>query len=270
VPIAPPEKKVEKQCYICSKIFYPPPNLVRRAKVCTPTSHECQKKVIERLDGRKKVMPCTAKCCRSRYRASAAISLMDQAIDARKLLTDEEFVRVIRETYKMNGLVGYAIRFIAVTGCRVGETALVRREDARVDEDPPVVKIPTLKRGGRPVRTVDLHDLAFVKELRHVLVACLPGAAIFPIPKRTLQDRWSRMVGALEISKDTGIHVLRHTRASQLVEAGASLTYVRSQLGWSTITMAGIYAHTSKKARQKIMEKMQTVAKVSRSERNKK
>jgi len=253
------EKKVLKACFLCGKKFQPIYNAIARTKVCTPASHKCRRQIEERPDGRRRVIQCTTKCCRSKYRKSAASVAMDQTIDPRKLLTKKEFETVIDASRKVPNPSGIAIRFIAATGCRVGESLLVRPEDFRPEGAIPGIRVPTLKRGGRPVRTIDLYDKEFVRELSAWVKKASPGEPLFQCCKRTIQMHFENILERLEISKDSNIHVLRHTRASQLAAAGAQLNYIRQQMGWSSIAMVQIYVHTSEEERRQYGKKLPTL-----------
>lgn len=253
--------RIPSTCHVCGNDFLGRYNLADRSKVCTPASHKCKRKVNTLEDGRRKIVPCETKCCRSRYRASASIQAMDQAIDDRKLLNQEEFNQVVKRSRRLRDPVGMAIRFIAGTGCRLGEALLVRAGDLRLNGSVSTVKIPTLKRGGRPVRTVDLHDPALVKELQAYSSKMRGNLLLFDVGRRTIQEWFTKILKKLKLEKDSGIHLLRHTRASQLAAAGAPMNYVRQQLGWASLEMAKIYTHTSEDERTAIAKKLPTMSK---------
>ena len=206
-------------------------------------------------DGRRKVVRCVDKCCRSQY-ALAASAKMDQAIDPRKLLSNEEFSAVVRETYKALDPIGIALRFIAFTGCRLTESTLVRSGKYQTDGKIPMMKIPTIKRKGRPERSVDIHDPAFAEELGKWQKTIPDGQPLFAVAKRTMQNRLQTVFKRLKIVKDALVHVFRHTRASQLSDAGFPLAYVVAQLGWSSMEMAKIYTHSNEDQRLRLGGKL--------------
>lgn len=247
-------------CHVCGEDFFARRNIARRAKVCTPKSHKCRKG----KRGDKKI-GCTDKppCCRSRYGAAASRQMMDQAIDNTKLLTDEELASVIRKTFKLKDPHGIALRFIATTGCRLGESLLVRARDLRLDERIPAVRVPTLKRDGRPVRTIHLHDEIMVAELRKWSKGFEGLTLLFKCCKRTLQRKLEAIFDGIGFrnDKDGLVHILRHTRASQLIAAGYDFNYVRQQLGWSSLDMVKIYGHSGEK---ELLEKSKNLPKIGR------
>jgi len=245
---------VPSRCQVCGKNFLARYNVGKKGKVCTPPGHDCTKGTNERG----KVVPCVEKCCRTEYRSGATAVAMDQAIDEHKLLTDDEFLSVIRESYKVKIPIGLVIRFIAGTGCRLGESLLCVKEDFYPSGSVPTIKIPTLKRKGRPRRTVDLLDEILVAELDAARNKKKSGP-FFICARRTVQYHFSRILEKLALEKTTGIHILRHTRASQLSKAGAKPTYIRQQLGWSSLEMAKIYIHSDIEDREGLIGKLPSV-----------
>lgn len=214
----PPSKTV--RCHVCGARFAPRYNIGSRAKTCSEP-------------------------CRAKYRASEASAAMDSAIDSRKVLSDREFFVLVKSTYKLRDSLGLALRIVAATGCRVGEVALLTGESLRLEDAPPALRVPTLKRGGRPVRTVHLFDTSVVAELGKRFAETKAKQFLFRFSTRTLQrafeeaKKWAGLRG----KKDGGIHILRHTRASQLIQAGYDWNYVRTQLGWARLEMAKRYVH---------------------------
>jgi integrase len=244
------EYRVKAVCSVCQKAFLARYNIGRRAKTCTRKGHLCQREVVKVPGKRDKIVTCKENCCRSRYRAGAAASSMDTAIDPRKVLDPEAFARALKTTERLPDPEGISIRFMAATGCRLGEIFLVRKEHFVWTKDRrfSVVKVPTLKRRGqgRPLRSIHLEngsDLA--KELQVWLKKKRPLDQVFKVARRTLERVIEVILDKVKPDREALAHIFRHTRASQLVAAGAPLTYVRQQLGWSSLEMAKLYAHTS-------------------------
>ncbi len=199
--------------------------------------------------------PCTEKCCRSKHRAGAASLRVNRAIDDSLILSDDEFKKVMRHSFQLPYPHGIAIRFIAGTGCRVGEALLVRREDFRPEGKIPTIKIPTSKkRYGIPKRVVDLTDEVLVAELK-AMHKKSPQGPFFLAVKRTVQYHFSKMMAHLGLVKSTGIHILRHTRATQLLLEGALPVHIRQQLGWASLETAKYYTHIDLDSRKALMGK---------------
>lgn len=256
-----PEKKnpyrVQARCHVCGRGFLARYNVGRRAKICTSPKHVCKSKEINR-GGKRKLVTCIEKCCRSKYRRGVAQLNMDSAIDPRKVLSDDEYRNVVRRSYNYRDPYGIAVRFIAMTGCRLGESELVRKEDFLFAPGPlSTVRILTLKRDGRPPRSVHLPTAhKITKELKKWVAALKRDALAFPFDRRKLQWYFEEMLEGVKDDRQGLVHILRHTRASQLVAAGAALNYVRQQLGWANLEMAKIYTHTSENEISNVLSKI--------------
>lgn len=247
---------VPATCYICGRKFKARYNVKGRAKVCTPPTHVCKRKLEKRPEQRDRVVSCVDNCCRSQYRRGAAS--MDSAIDPRKVLSADEFRR---SWILMNRLAAderMALRFIASTGCRLGETFLVRRGSISWTQgDYSTVRIPTLKRKGRPIRSVHFRNNSeFARDLRVWCQGVKHGEPLFTIPRRSLQAALEKVLDQVKVDRDGLVHILRHTRASQLAKAGADPNYIRQQLGWSSLEMAKIYTHTDADQISKVLGKI--------------
>jgi len=168
---------------------------------------------------------------------------MDSPIDPRRYLNNKEFKSVVGASRQLHAPLGLAIRFIAATGVRIGEALLIRFDDLLLDEVIPQVLVPTMKRNGRPRRAIHLYDEAFVEELRQWRTQKDRHASLIDCGRRTLQRAFADLKANLNLRKLGGIHILRHTRVSQLVNAGLPYNYIRFQLGWTRIEPLVTYDH---------------------------
>ena len=244
---------VAATCHVCGKKFMARYNVGDRAKVCTQPGHACKPGTKK---GRK--TSCLEECCRSRYRMGASAATMDSAIDARKVLSDEEYDKVWAASKKIRDPEGVTIRFVASTGCRLGE-ALLLRAGALQWQDGPIstVRIPTLKRKGRPLRGVHLDNRGeFAKELLEWSGALKQDDVLFPVARRTLQEAVERILDKVKPDRESLVHIFRHSRASRLIAAGGDWNYVRQQLGWANLEMAKRYVHTDQAAVAKVLGKL--------------
>lgn len=229
-------------------------NIAHKARTCTPAKHKCRR-------GRRgsRIVSCTENCCRSRYRRGASAAMMNNTIDPRKVLSESELDKTLRATRKIQEDQGVALRFISETGCRVGEALLVRKDSFLWQPGRrSIVNIPTLKKRdqGRPPRAVYLDNSSeIVKEVRGWWKKAKPGP-IFRVPKRTLQGALERILKKIKPDRESLVHIFRHTRASRLLRAGASMAYVMHQMGWSSIEMARIYAHVEEKEIDEVFDKL--------------
>jgi integrase len=205
---------------VCGRSFTPHYNTGRRAKVCPDPK------------------------CKAKYKKHSGGNNANVALDPRRFLSEDEFQRFVKRTYKRPD--GLALRFIAGTGCRVGESVLVRPEDLHLDTDKPLVRMITLKRKTRPVRSVLLFDKTLVAELKAHAKDAPQGEALFDVSVRTLEDRFEQILKDLNLydKKDGNTHLMRHTRASQLARAGFTPHEIAQQMGWASLQMAMRYTHS--------------------------
>lgn len=245
--------RVLSTCHVCGRQFLARYNVARRAKTCTPPDHMCRRGIEY---GKK--MPCLDRCCRSQYYRGAAASAMDSAVDPRYVLTADEFDRMWKATLKLDDPEGVTLRFIARTGCRLEESRLIFPHAVEWMPGPiSIVRIPTIKRSGRPVRQVHLSNQdAYTDELRRWVKRADAEKPLFPVARRTLQRTLERILEPIKPNRASLVHILRHTRASQLIAAGADWNYVRQQLGWARLEMAKRYVHTDQKMIAQVLEKI--------------
>jgi integrase len=253
--------RIPATCHVCGKDFLARYNVGDRAKVCTDKDHVCRRRETPRAGGGTRIVVCVEKCCRSQYGQGATAAAMDSSIDPRFVLAEDEFAKVWKGMKRIPDPEGICLRFIARTGCRLEEARLVR--PGSVSWKTGIyseVAIPTIKRKGRPIRRVLIANVdekfGFTEELRRWTKRADPKGPLFQVARRTLQATFERIVDPIKPDRGTLVHILRHTRASQLIESGADYNFVRGQLGWSSLEMAKRYIHTSEGSIAKVLEKI--------------
>ncbi len=137
------------------------------------------------------------------------------------------------------------------TGVRVGELVRMRRAD--VDRDRRMVRVRQGK--GAKDRYTLLSDRA-ADALDHHLEYrrqahgdwLFPGGKVGrPLTTRSIQKTLSRIGRRAGIEKKVTPHVLRHSFATHLLEAGTDIRYIQELLGHASTRTTEIYTHVSGK-----------------------
>jgi integrase len=247
---ADPNYCVDAVCHCCSREFKARYNMVGRAKTCTPPTHVCQRETRKIPGRRDKIITCVEGCCKSKYYKGTASSATSTSLDSRKSLNDVEFTKVLAASFKLDDPYGIGLRFTLETGCRCGETLLIRKrhlefKDPKVS-DLSVVRIPTLKKAGHPVLPVHLDNKGkLVSELQAWSKKMKPDDLLFPMAKRTFQRVFERLLDKIKPDRASLVHILRHTRASRLVRSGLDSNTIRQEMRWASIELLKVYSHTT-------------------------
>jgi len=140
---------------------------------------------------------------------------------------------------------------VYASGLRVGEVVRLQLQD--IDSDRMMIRIRQSK--GRKDRYVMLSAKS-LDLLRLYCRAYRPRTWLFPgqagpethITERTAQHVFEHAKDKAGIRKKVGIHVLRHSFATHLLEAGTDLRYIQELLGHSSSKTTEIYTHVSKRS----------------------
>lgn len=158
-----------------------------------------------------------------------------------RYITREEEARLLEHA---EGMTWHLIVVLVDTGARLSEITSLQPTDV-VDGQ---IRLIDTKNGKS--RAVPLTDRAAVS--MRWLHACeqwrevTRGAATSLVRKASAKDylvkQFSRVRDAADLP-DVSMHILRHTCASRLVQAGVDLYRVKAWLGHSTVQMTERYAH---------------------------
>jgi len=143
-----------------------------------------------------------------------------------------------------------AILLLLATGVRISELSAIRIGD--VDLEKGTIRI--FGKGSRE-RQVYLPDDALIKEVRNYLAAhpiadagptsLLQNANGTPAGAASLRNRIKAVARKAKIGRVVTPHMLRHTSATLLLEAGVDIRFVQRLLGHQSITTTQIYTHVS-------------------------
>lgn len=141
-------------------------------------------------------------------------------------------------------IYGIAIALMIATGIRVGELVAIKVEDVDVVTG----RIRIMGKGSRE-RTVFVADATLKRRLAALSVG---GSSdhLFSVNGSAITTRQMRRALA-SVAKRAGVsrkvtpHMLRHTAATALLEAGTDIRIVQKLLGHASIVTTQIYAHVS-------------------------
>ena len=157
-------------------------------------------------------------------------------------LTQEEFTKLIKKTYKLHHKVAFLLGF--GSGLRISEICNLEQRD--IGENQILVR---QGKGGKD-RTVPLP-----KGWKDRMLTCLPIKCGVRSLQRAFKKACNR-AGLLENKPTLHFHSLRHGFATRLVEQGVPIHHVRTLLGHSNISTTNIYLITNPKDALKSYEEL--------------
>lgn len=137
---------------------------------------------------------------------------------------------------------------VYAAGLRVSE--VVRLKVSDIDSKRKLIRIQQSK--GQKDRYVMLSEVALL-QLREYYKLYKPETWLFQsgtkpdghLTERSIQRVFERACQKAGLKKEVGIHVLRHSFATHLLEAGTDLRYIQALLGHSSSRTTEIYTHVS-------------------------
>jgi len=169
-----------------------------------------------------------------------------------KVLSGEEVLRILRAHENIKHRLMLNITYSA--GLRVSEVAHLRVED--VDFQRRCIQVKQGK--GRKDRLSMLSENV-AGMLQDYLERYIPREWLFegqepgkPISERTVQAVFQQAMEKAGIKKSIGIHSLRHSFATHLLENGTDLRYIQELLGHKSSKTTEIYTHVSNTSMLKI------------------
>lgn len=167
-----------------------------------------------------------------------------------KLLNEDELGRLFKAVTNKKH---QAILFTTYSsGLRVSEVVQLQLSD--IDSERMQIHVRCAK--GKKDRYVQLSPI-LLEILRAYILSCKerPKKWLFessytggPYPTRTVQMIFSNAKKAAGIAKEVGIHSLRHSFATHLLEKGTDIRYIKDILGHFNIKTTERYLHVSKKS----------------------
>lgn len=163
-----------------------------------------------------------------------------------------------------------AVALMVATGIRVNEATSIRCADI----DLPGRTIRLLGKGGRE-RQVFLTDrwiagladayLAIRSELGIEHPHLLFNRHYDPLTPPAMRSRLASACRAAGIGPRVTPHMLRHTAATQLIEAGVDIRYIQRLLGHASLATTEIYTHVSDKALRRVVSDANVLERVAQA-----
>ncbi len=157
-----------------------------------------------------------------------------------KMLSKSEVKRLFKNTTNLKHLVGLQLAY--GMGLRVSEVVNIKITD--VDSKRMVLHVTGAK--GKKDRYVPLPE-SLLPLLREYFLKYKPKKYLLegqyggPYAKSSLQQVFKRAMSRSGIKKEIGIHGLRHSYATHLLEAGADMRFIQELLGHNSIKTTQIY-----------------------------
>jgi site-specific recombinase XerD len=161
-----------------------------------------------------------------------------------KVMGKKSIGRIIRETENIKHRCMLMLAYAA--GLRVSEIVALRLKD--IDSDRMTILISRAK--GKKDRLVGLSDM-LLRELRQYYLMYKPKAYLFegePGQKysiRSVQKVFQLAKERAGIKVPGGIHTLRHSYATHLLESGTDIRFIQELLGHNSILTTRRYTHVS-------------------------
>jgi len=161
-----------------------------------------------------------------------------------KMLSKTEITKLFKQISNKKHLL--ILKLVYGMGLRVSE--VVNIKISHIDSDRMQVLIPNAK--GKKDRYVSLPETV-LESLRNYYKENKPTDYLFegqyggPYSTGSVQAIFKRAMKAAKINKHIGIHGLRHSYATHLLESGADIRFIQELLGHHSIKTTQIYTHVT-------------------------
>jgi site-specific recombinase XerD len=171
------------------------------------------------------------------------------------VLTQEEIWNLINAANNLKHRLILMTTYSA--GLRASEVAALKPE--HIDSKRMLIKVENGK-GGTERYTI--LSVKLLKELRHYYKSCQPHTYLFPssythrknqtLTYPSVRSVYEKARKEAGITKGAGIHTLRHSFATHLLEAGYDIRRIQVLMGHRRLSTTMIYLHVSRKTLSKI------------------
>jgi integrase/recombinase XerD len=155
---------------------------------------------------------------------------------------------------------------MVATGARVNEVVSITCDDI----DLPNRSVRILGKGRRERQVFLTND--WIKELTAAYLTTRAALDVDhaqllfnqrcrPLTTAAMRSRLTKAAIAAGLSGRVTPHMLRHTAATQLVEAGVDIRYIQRLLGHASLTTTEIYTHVSDRALRRVVSEADVLGK---------
>lgn len=170
-----------------------------------------------------------------------------------KVLSEEDVTKILNSvTNQKHRTILYVVYS---SGLRVSEVVSLKISD--IDSNRMTIFIKDSK-GNKDRYTILAQET--LNELRRYFKLYRPKDWLFPgadesehLSVRSVQNVFKKACAKAKINKDVGIHSLRHSFATHLLEYGTDIRYIQELLGHSSTKTTQIYTHVTNKDLKKII-----------------
>ncbi|RDH82471.1 MAG: integrase [endosymbiont of Galathealinum brachiosum] len=178
-----------------------------------------------------------------------------EEISRERYLDPDELARLLPVLIKDDSQIAKIIRYLLATGLRLGEC--LNCEWKHINIDKKVMMIPSARSKSKKAASIPLNDAAI-----QVLEEC-DKSTVYPFinlntgkPYVMIKKSFQKLMKQAELEGVTA-HVLRHTAASMMINAGRSLYDVQKVLRHSSSIVTEKYSHLSQ---QSVMDASDTIS----------
>ena len=180
-------------------------------------------------------------------------------------LTTEEMAKLLRQPDQSSGIGRRDLCFLSLlydTGARVSEILSLKVRDVHLSNPAKVI----LYGKGRKLREVPIlpntalhlqqylteHKLSAPEKLDRTLFVNRQGNPLTRAGATYILNKYVQMA---ELDTHVSPHILRHTKAMHLLEAGINIFYIKDLLGHEDISTTEVYAKASIETQRRALEK---------------
>lgn len=158
------------------------------------------------------------------------------------VLSKDEISRIINTTKNVKHKALLMITYSS--GLRLGEVCNLRPGD--IDSERMMVRVVQAKGAKDRYTILSPVTLAFLRDywkIYRVKNFLFENSDHEPLAHKTVQSAFKKALQKSGVKKDVGIHSLRHSFATHLMEQGVSLPIIQQLLGHTSLRTTSIYLH---------------------------